>query len=111
MGRRLSYFAPAVSQAASDDYASHRVTHAHRGRHDRQRTQRMGEGRCHAWLPAPERPARGTDADTRMTFPGPNNLQVYAEPVRDDFDGTEFDLVKPGERYDMKLRSKIEDSP
>ncbi len=40
---------------------------------------------------------------------GPNNLQVYADPVPDDFDGSEYELVKPGHRYDLKLRRKIED--
>lgn len=40
---------------------------------------------------------------------GPNNLQVYAEPVPDDFDGSEYELVEPGQRYDLKLRRKIED--
>ena len=42
---------------------------------------------------------------------GPNNLQVYDKPLPADFNGTEFVQVKPGERYDMKLKRKIEVEP
>jgi cyanophycinase len=38
---------------------------------------------------------------------GPHNLQVYADPVPDDFDGAGYVKVKPGERYDLKARRKL----
>ncbi|MCZ6837540.1 MAG: cyanophycinase [Planctomycetota bacterium] len=40
---------------------------------------------------------------------GPNNVAMYDEPVPDDYDGTEYRLLKPGDRYDLIKKRFIED--